>query len=269
MKSTLALGALAAAGSSSTGPAQAQSTRRAAGNPELDELRMYRLRLGTQPKAMNDFLGEVYLPLLNKLGVKPVGAFTLTFGPEAPTIYLLSPYASLSAYQSTRARMENELRASKAPAAQSFLTGVGAQAPYVRFETQLLSAFDNMPRLEVPAATAKKEPRIFELRIYETAGEEAQRKKIEMFGTRMGELALFRRVGLTPVFFASNLVSPRQPGFTYMLTFPDLAAREAAWKRFREDPEWLKLKVTPGYTDAEVMSNISDFILTPTPYSQV
>jgi hypothetical protein len=54
-----------------------------------------------------------------------------------------------------------------------------------------------------------------------------------------------------------------------MLTFPDLAGREAAWKRFREDPDWAKLKATPGYTDAEIMANISDFILTPTPYSQV
>ena len=44
---------------------------------------------------------------------------------------------------------------------------------------------------------------------------------------------------------------------------------DAAWKRFREDPEWLKLRATPGYTDADMMSNISDLVLTPTPYSQI
>jgi hypothetical protein len=92
---------------------------------------------------------------------------------------------------------------------------------------------------------------------------------MEMFGPRMGELEIFRRAGLVPVFFGRTLVGPRQPGFTYMLSFADLAAREAAWKRFREDPEWLKLKATAGYTDADVMSNISDLILSPTPYSQI
>jgi NIPSNAP len=76
-------------------------------------------------------------------------------------------------------------------------------------------------------------------------------------------------VGLTPVLFARTLIGPRQPAFAYILTFPDLAARDAAWKRFREDPEWLKLRATPGYSDAEIMANISDFILTPTAYSQI
>jgi hypothetical protein len=265
MQSTMAMGAMAAAGE-----AMAQTGgSRAATRPEFLELRIFKLRTGPQPKLMNDFLGEVYLPLLNKLNVKPVGAFTVTFGPEMPSIYLLSPYPSLAEYQSVRGKLEEELRKSKAASAQAFLTGAGASAPYVRVDTQLLTAFDNMPRLELPAASAKREPRIFELRVYETAGEDGQRKKIEMFGTRMGELAIFRRVGLAPVFFASSLVGPRQPSFSYLLTFPDLAAREAAWKRFREDPEWAKLKVTPGYTDPEIMQNIADFIVTPTAYSQI
>jgi hypothetical protein len=55
----------------------------------------------------------------------------------------------------------------------------------------------------------------------------------------------------------------------YMLTFPDLAAREKAWAAFRADPEWQKLKATPGYTDAEIMSNVSDLVLRPAPYSQI
>jgi hypothetical protein len=264
MQSTVALGAMGAGGE-----ALAQAGSRAAPRPEFLELRIFKMRTGPQPKMMNDFLGEVYLPLLNRLNVKPVGAFTVTFGPEMPSIYLLSPYPTLAEYQSVRARMEEELRKSKAASAQAFLNGFGATAPYARVETQLLAAFENLPRLELPAASAKREPRIFELRTYETTGEEGQRKKIEMFGTRMGELAIFRRVGLTPVFFASTLVGPRQPSFSYLLTFADLAAREAAWKRFREDPEWAKLKVTPGYTDPEIMQNITDYILTPTAYSQI
>jgi hypothetical protein len=276
LESSLALGvgsALAAAGAArahaQTKPAAGKPA--AGGKPEYYELRAYHLRLGAQPKQAHDFFGEVYLPLLNRLGVQPVGAFNVTFGPEIPTIYLLLPHASLAAFEAVRARAADELPrlAAKSPLAQAFLAGVGAQAPYVRMESQLLRAFDSLPRLELPPTSAKREPRIFELRVYETAGELAHQKKMEMFTPRMGELAIFRRVGLRPVFFAAAVVGPRQPSFTYMLAFPDLAGREAAWKAFREDPEWQKLKATPGYTDADVMSNIHDLVLTPTPYSQI
>ena len=265
---SLGLSAAAVTGTMMAGPAAAQ-TRSGGGKPGFFELRAFQLRVGPQVKPMNDFLGEVYVPLLNKLGVQPVGAFQLTFGPHMPTLYLLSPYESLAQYEKVVARMAEELPRQKAPSAQAFLSATGAQPPYTRVETQLLRAFDSMPRLELPPETAKREPRIFELRVYETPSELGQSRKIEMFGPKMGELAIFRRVGLRPVLFASSVVGPRQPGFSYMLSFPDLAARDAAWKRFREDAEWQKLKVTPGYTDAEIMSNITDYILTPTPYSQI
>ena len=49
-----------------------------------------------------------------------------------------------------------------------------------------------------------------------------------MFG-ELGELAIFRRTGLRPVFFGNNLIGDRLPSFTYMLTFDDMAAREKNW----------------------------------------
>jgi hypothetical protein len=91
---------------------------------------------------------------------------------------------------------------------------------------------------------------------------------MEMF-TKKGELAIFRRCGMTPVFFARTVIGPRQPGFVYMLTFADLGAREKAWATFRADAEWQKLKATPGYSDAEIVSNISDVLLRPAGYSQI
>ena len=150
------------------------------------------MRLGGQPKVVNDFLGEVYLPLLNKLGVPPVGAFTLTFGPDVPTIYLLSPYASLAAFGTTQERITAELPRLTAPAAQAFLSPPPGQPAYQRIESQLLVAFDSFRKLELPAATAKKEPRIFELRVYENPGELGHAKKVDMFGPKMGEMAIFR-----------------------------------------------------------------------------
>ena len=42
-----------------------------------------------------------------------------------------------------------------------------------------------------------------------------------------------------------------------------------AWGRFGKDPDWQKLRVTPGFTDAEIIANIKSLMLTPTPYSQI
>jgi hypothetical protein len=261
--------AAAAAGVSFTTGAAAQPKPKTA--PEYYELRAYRLHQGGQPKLVNDFLAEAYVPLLNKLGVKPVGAFTLTFGAEMPTVFLLLPHASLAAFGAVEARLAEELpkTAATSAAAKAYLTAPAEKPPYARIERQLLQAFDTFPKLEIPASTGRKEARIFELRTYETQAELAHAKKMDMFGPRMGELAIFRRVGLAPVLFATTVFGPRQPSFSYMLTFADLAARDAAWKRFREDPEWAKLRATPGYTDADTMWNISDLVLTPTPYSQI
>jgi len=57
------------------------------------------------------------------------------------------------------------------------------------------------------------------------------------------------------------------PSLTYMLTFADMSARDAAWARFGHDPEWKTLSADPQYRDN--VSAISDTILQPTAYSQI
>jgi hypothetical protein len=134
----------------------------------------------------------------------------------------------------------------------------------LRIESSLLAAIAGMPRLEKPDAS---KPRLLNLRIYESHNERAAAKKVEMF--EKGELAIFRRVGLTPVFFASAVVGAAMPNLTYLLTFPDEAGRKAAWDAFRADDAWLKLKAIPAYADKEIVSRITNKILTPTPYSEI
>ena len=84
-----------------------------------------------------------------------------------------------------------------------------------------------------------------------------------------GELALFRRAGLQPVFFGEALIGTRLPNLTYMLTYDDMAAHDKSWHAFGSDPEWKKLSSTPGYTDAEIVCNISNLFLKPAAYSQI
>jgi hypothetical protein len=54
-----------------------------------------------------------------------------------------------------------------------------------------------------------------------------------------------------------------------MLGFENSAAREKAWSAFGADDDWKKLRSTPGYTDAEIVTDISNVLLRPAPYSQI
>jgi hypothetical protein len=54
-----------------------------------------------------------------------------------------------------------------------------------------------------------------------------------------------------------------------MLVYEDMAAHDKHWGAFGADPEWKKLSSTPGYTDPEIVSNISNLYLRPTAYSQI
>jgi hypothetical protein len=54
-----------------------------------------------------------------------------------------------------------------------------------------------------------------------------------------------------------------------MLAFDSMAAHDKNWGVFGGDPDWKKLSSTPGYTDAEIVSNISNAFLRPAAYSQI
>ncbi len=74
---------------------------------------------------------------------------------------------------------------------------------------------------------------------------------------------------MMPVFFGETRFGQNIPSLTYMLAFDDLAHRETLWNAFGADPEWNKMKALPGLSDPEIVSNISNTILRPLPYSQV
>ena len=83
------------------------------------------------------------------------------------------------------------------------------------------------------------------------------------------EMPIFQSVGLTPVLFSQTIVGSNMPNLTYMLVFPDDAARIAAWKRFGGSDEWKKLKAIPEYADKEIVSKITNKVLTPESYSEI
>jgi hypothetical protein len=198
--------------------------------------------------------------------VATVGAFTPAFGALSPSIFLFLPHASIESFATLSSRLDGDAEFKKA--AEPHATVPATSPAYLRVHSQLMAASPFMPSVEVPPGAQDNKPRIFELRTYESHSLRARRLKLEMFGP-LGELAIFRRTGLRPVFFGENVIGERLPSFTYLLAFDDMAAREKNWAAFIGDSEWQTLRAKPGYSDAEIVSNIVSIVLRPTAYSQI
>jgi hypothetical protein len=82
-----------------------------------------------------------------------------------------------------------------------------------------------------------------------------------------GEIEIFRKAGLKPVFFGQALIGSKLPNLTYMVGFDDMEALEAGWKAFMAHPDWNALKNDEQYKDT--VSNITNWILRPTAASEI
>lgn len=230
---------------------------------QIFELRKYFLRNSpeNQRQRLTQFLQKSYIPAFGRAGVKQIGAFSSLIAPDTPFILTVIAHASLAAYEAAHAAVGADPEYKKQ--AEAFYSQPGVN--FVRYESSLLKAFDSVPSIEIPEPA--KTPRLFELRTYESDNNLTLGKKVGMFNS--GEIAIFRKTGLAPVFFGTTIIGQHQPNLTYMLWFDDLAARERNWKTFVASPEWNKLKATPGLSDAEIVSNISNILLSPLPFSPI
>jgi hypothetical protein len=255
---------LVASAAAATTTAWAQTRSAPADSPrEFYELRLYQLRQGPMPARFDKFYRETAVPAWNRAGVSAVGVFDVMIGPDQPTKYVLLPFASWNAMNEAREKFEADEAVLKSEFANLPPTDPG----YIRKQSSVLLAFKSVPKLEIPAQVKEKKSRIFELRTYEAHSRKANKKKVEMFD--VGETDIFRRTGLQPVFFGEGLVGTHLPSLTYMLVFDDMATRDKNWAQFGGHPDWKKLSSTPGYTNAEILTNITSVFLRPTGYSQV
>jgi hypothetical protein len=236
----------------------AQSTPR-----QYIELRRYHLLPGTRQRAFSTFVGDVAIPAMNRAGVARVGAFTVVYGDNAPSLLLVLTHQTLDSVVSLRERLASDAVYTRAGAA--ILEAPMSDPAFVRVESSLLRAIEAMPTLEPSAGASAATSRIFELRTYESHSDRAALNKLKMFNA--GEVPIFRRTGLTPVFFGETLIGANMPSLIYMLTFSDMPARDSAWSAFGKDPDWKTLSADPQYR--ENVSAISDIILRPTAYSQI
>jgi len=230
------------------------------GKQEYFELRHYHLHTGSKKRLVGDFLRDVGIPAMNRIGIGPVGVFNVMYGPNSPSLYVLMVHKSLESVANSSSLLMADKEYLKAGA--DFINASLSEPAYIRMESSLMLAFKHLPKLQVP----EKKNRIFELRIYESHSVKASKKKIEMFNEG-GEIALFKKTGLQPVLFGETLIGPKMPNLMYMLVFDNMADRDNKWGVFGRSPGWKKLREMDEYKDT--VSNITDIILRPERYSQI
>jgi len=263
LSGSVAASALAAAGPLS---ANAQTGNGSAtGGREFYQMRRYALQSGPQTKLTEDYFSNALIPALGRMGMGPVGAFRVDFGPETPAYHLLIPGASVEALAALDLQLVKDAVFMKA--AEPFWSATAAAPAFLRVESALLAAFTGWPKLTPPAAAATKGKRIFQLRTYESPSNGDHVRKVEMFHS--GEFEIFLKAGFHPVFFGDTLIGSRLPNLTYMVSFTDQPELEAKWDLFRNDPDWKKLSTSPRFAPDQIVTNITNLILSPLGCSQI
>jgi hypothetical protein len=250
---------VAAAAAGLAAPAVAEETAKS----QYFALRYYHMRTGAQVDRTTQYLSGAYLPAARRAGVKTSGFFSPVIAERGPFILSLSLHASVAAMEAANLHLAGDKEFQKGWEDYNIM----GEPAYSRMETVLLRAFDGIPELTAPPTDAKRALRTFEMRTYESINEKASRRKIKMFED--AEAPIFRRIGMSPVFFGQGIFGRDLPSLTYMLAFDDLASRERLWKAFSADPAWQKLRTQPGLTDPEIVSNISNEILRPLAFSEI
>jgi hypothetical protein len=227
------------------------------------EIRHWRLHntMEEQPKRLADYLEKGFGPALERAGAKLAGALTNFIGADGPYYTTITEFRSLAAMGETL----NAMRADQAHKNELQKLSTGQGLPFVRVESSLLRCFDAMPAVLLDNSAPPASSRIFELRTYESQTFATLPRKVDMFNH--GEMQIFQRIGMRPVFFGETIVGPKQPNLMYMLSFNDWDARDRLWKEFSSDPDWKKLSGPAEMKDPQIVSNISNVLLKPLPFS--
>ena len=264
LTSSVAASAWALAGSRLFGQSSAAAAAES-GDREYYLLRCYKTIWGPEARTVHDFLREALIPAANRLGVKPVGVFNVTIGDTMPRIYVLLPSTSLQTLANLDELMNQDSEFQKAGAP---LLNASAQHPaYLRRSSVLLRAMEGWPKLALPEATAQKGARMFELRTYQDPTDQDHVRKLEMINS--GYFPIFKEAGFSQVFYGDTLVGPTMPDLTYMLSFTDMTERDKCWKAFFATDAWKRLSTLPRYTFEQLVTKVSNEILTPSDYSQI
>lgn len=227
---------------------------------EYYELKQYLVESDKQRAGLDAFLQDAAVPALERHGFGPVGVFV--DAENISPVYVLIRHKSLDTVASLIHTLGSD--AEFMEKGGEFLNAPAADPAYARITSSLHLAFKGMPQMARPSDVPG---RVFQLRIYESPSALTGQTKIQMFNT--GEIEIFKKTGLTAVFFGETLIGDKMPNLTYMLGFDSMDTQKAAWQTFLQDPDWKEISGRPEYADDKIISNITNLNLVPTSYSQI
>jgi hypothetical protein len=114
------------------------------------------------------------------------------------------------------------------------------------------------------AEPARAEERVFELRTYHCFP-----GKLEALHKRFREHTntIFVKHGMSLIgYWTPTEGELAGKTLIYMLAYPSMAAREASWKAFRDDPDWQKAR-EESEKDGKIVEKVDSVYLSPTDYS--
>lgn len=238
---------------------------------KLLEWRVFTCKTPEKKAQLIHIFENALIPALNRQKITPVGIFetdgTLNEGDQSydPTndlrVFVLCQYDS----PERLIRVTPKLLADK-----QYMKDAAAifEAPmndpiYDSCESTLMLGFNNCPKIEVPV-TSKS--RIFQIRFYNSYNIERNASKVDMFDIG-GEIPLFVKCGMLPVFFGETVAGRMMPNLTYMVGFENMDEKAANWSKFGKSEEWKKLSSDPKYKDTA--NKILNIVLKPADGSQI
>ncbi|MEY3630925.1 MAG: hypothetical protein RL408_479 [Bacteroidota bacterium] len=227
---------------------------------EYYEIRTYQMKFRGNVNLLETYLSKALIPALNAYGVSKVGVFK-DYGKQDPaTVVVAIPFPSLASYASYKDALEKN--AAYQETAKAYFENVGMDKPmFEKISIYLAKGFAGHPSLKLPITNPG---RIYEWRTYEAYNEDALKRKIGMFNDE--ELKIFDTVGLHNVFFGEVLAGENTPCLSYMISFENMAERDANWAKFQANPDWKRISADPKYANSH--SRTVRKFLEPTSYSQ-
>lgn len=262
---------LAATGAA--GAASLASTVRAADAPNDNngrrwvEIRTYWAKEESAKERLLATLDATVVRNRKKLGFEKVGLFTVNarlhaddrgFDPRwNRAVILTADAASLERLAGFHDDVLEKIEPSDRPAFNP------DDSPLDYIDVSLHRTFPGCPAVEIPTRSAD---RVVQLRRYYSPNLDRNRAKRNMFDVR-GEIDLFRRCAMAPVFFSETVFGTTLPNVTYMLAFENDDARRAGWKKFVEHPEWKQMSGEKEFENTA--TRILNLFLQPAPSSDI
>jgi hypothetical protein len=231
------------------------------------ELRTYTCSSTEKRDTLINIFDKALIPALNKQGISKVGIFTTSAKLNKDNkkydtlLYTVLVHPNLESFASC----EKKLLANKEyqQNAAAIFSAPMKDPLYSSCKSSLLCTFATCPDI---VKVAKSPDRVMQLRIYNSYTIERNAKKISMFEDG-GEIKLFRKSGMPPVFFGHALAGDNLPNLTYMLSFESPEDQKKAWKTFVSSDGWNTLKAEPQYKNTA--NKITNIILKPSKNSQL